>query len=373
MGNVFVLKDAGQEALLAARYRLAKFDVQIAEKPFRAGSIDYPHGSWILPDQPGLRPVVEEIAREFALDFDTVVTAPEAQSHSAIIPRIGVWVPWADTDMIGWIRFTLDQQKIPYTYLRDEEIRAGDLHKNVDIIIFGNVLLDLQGQIHGIERKAGPMAFKKTPEFPSLGAPVESDDITGGIGWNGLANFQQFVQDGGLLITLGSGSMLALESGFVRNVRRATLPNVSTPGVEVRVKFRNPEHPLAYGYPAVTSAFRSNGPIYDPPRRWLTMSYCTSCLNGPIDMSAVVLQWGTHPFDPGAEADTSTGMEGPIIVSGGGENVESLNGRPAILDFPVGNGRVLVYNFNPMYRDLNHSDYRFLWNGILNWDFIRKK
>ena len=30
----------------------------------------------------------------------------------------------------------------------------------------------------------------------------------------------------------------------------------------------------------------------DPPRRWLRMAYCTSCLDGPIDRRWVVLQWG---------------------------------------------------------------------------------
>src|SRR5438876_6389548 len=34
-------------------------------------------------------------------------------------------VPWADTDSIGWIRYILDQRKVPYVYLRDEDIRAG--------------------------------------------------------------------------------------------------------------------------------------------------------------------------------------------------------------------------------------------------------
>jgi hypothetical protein len=31
---------------------------------------------------------------------------------------------------------------------------------------------------------------------------------------------------------------------------------------------------------------------------------------------------------------------------------------------------VLAYNFNPMHRDLNHSDYRLLWNALLNWNAL---
>jgi hypothetical protein len=31
---------------------------------------------------------------------------------------------------------------------------------------------------------------------------------------------------------------------------------------------------------------------------------------------------------------------------------------------------VLAYNFNPVYRELNHSDYRLLWNALLNWHYL---
>ena len=266
--------------------------------------------------------------------------------------------------MIGWIRYTLDHEKVPYTYLRDEEIRAGNLNKIVDVIVYGNVLMDLQGQIHGIAKAGVPLAYKKTPDTPSLGTPAESDDISGGIGWAGLGNLQKFVEDGGVLMTMGAGSTLALESGFVRNIKRADVSGVRTPGAELRARFLQPAHPIAYGYPEVTSVFRSNYPLYDPPKRWLTMSYCTSCLDGPWDFSEIVMQWGTLPWQKEGTEDQ------PMVVSGGAKNVESLEGRPAILDVPLGNGRVLVYNFNPMHRDLNYSDFRLLWNGILNWHYL---
>ena len=59
-----------------------------------------------------------------------------------------------------------------------------------------------------------------------------------------------------------------------------------------------------------------------------------------------------------------------MVVSGGGKKLDELEGQPAILDVPSGKGRVLAFNFSPMHRDLNHSDYRFLWNGILNWSAL---
>jgi hypothetical protein len=375
-GPVFLLKDTGQEGLFAARYRLANFKVEIAEKAFRAGDIDFPPGSWILPSQDGLPDVLRSTAAELGLDFASVAGAPDVPHHATKTPRLGVWVPWADTDSIGWIRYSLDQRKIPYAYVRDEDIRAGILRDKIDVLIYGHVDLELAEQIQGLPKRWGPMPYKKTPQTPAFGTPAESDDITGGIGWEGLAKLQSFVEDGGLLVTLGSGSMLALEGGIVRGVRRVSggVPRSTqgggaeaaaaandavtrTPGAHVRASFARPDHPIAYGYPARTTLFRQNFPLYDAPRSWLRMAYCTTCLDGPLDRSAIVAEWGDRE---GA----------PFLVSGQVWGEAGLIGRPAILDMPEGRGHVVIFNFNPFHRDLNRGDHRLVWNAIINWQAI---
>ena len=376
VGTVYLLKDTGQEGLLEARYRLAAFHLDIAERAFTVAGADYPAGSWILRAQPGLADALRDASRQLGLDFNSAPSVPDVPHHSAKPPRLGVWVPWADTDTIGWLRYSLDQRKIPYTYVRDEDIRAGSLHDKFDVLLYGHVDLELAEQIQGIPKAWGPMAFKKTPQFPSLGTPAESDDITGGIGWEGLAQIQHFVEQGGLLVTLGSGTMLAIEGGIIRGVRRdsggvprstqgggsessaAAQQSVTrTPGSHVRVTFAKPEHPIAYGYPARTYVFRQNFALYSIPRRWLRMAYCTTCLDGPIDTRSVVLEWGDRA---GA----------PFVVSGQAWGEGNLIGRPAILDTPVGSGHVVTFNFNPLHRDLNRGDQRMLWNTIINWQAI---
>ncbi|MGA7360713.1 MAG: M14 family zinc carboxypeptidase, partial [Candidatus Sulfotelmatobacter sp.] len=221
-GPIYLLSDTGQESFLAARYRLADFEIQIAEREFEAGGTKFPAGSWILADQRGLRDAVLSASEELGLDFTQVSTQPDVPLHMAKAPRIGVWVPWADTDSIGWIRYSLDQRKVPYTYLRDEDIRAGNLRSRIDVLLYGHVDLELAEQIEGQPKTWSPMPFKKTAQTPSFGSPAESDDITGGIGYEGLAQIQHFIEDGGLMVTLGSGSMLALEGGLVRFVRRSS-------------------------------------------------------------------------------------------------------------------------------------------------------
>jgi hypothetical protein len=378
-GPVFLLKDTGQESLLAVRYRLAKFNLQIAEREFDANGEKYPQGSWIFSAQPGLNDALRSVANDFGLDFAGVASIPDVAKHDAKPPRIGVWVPWADTDSIGWVRYSLDQRQVPYTYVRDEDIRAGNLRDKFDVLLYGHVDLELAEQIVGLPKRWGPMPYKKTPQTPSFGTPAESDDIVGGIGYEGLAQIQKFVDDGGLMVTLGSGSMLALEGGIVRGVRRssggvprstqgggsdsaAAAQNAATrtPGAHVRVSFDRPDHPIAYGYPVNTWVFRQNFPLYDTPKKWLRMAYCTTCLDGPEDSSPVVMEWGSKDGSP-------------FVVSGQAWGEQNLIGRPAILDLPEGKGHVVAFNFNPMHRDLNRGDQRLLWNALLNWQAILAK
>ncbi|HYM77983.1 MAG TPA: M14 family zinc carboxypeptidase [Candidatus Dormibacteraeota bacterium] len=375
-GPTYLLKDTGQESFLAARYRLQNFEIQIAEQEFESGGEKFPAGSWILSDQPGLHDALQSTAKELGLDFIQTSATPSVAHHTAKAPRIGLWVPWADTDSIGWVRYSLDQRKVPYTYVRDEDIRAGNLRSKIDVLLYGHVDLELAEQIEGLPKAWSPMPFKKTAQTPSFGTPAESDDITGGIGYEGLAQIQRFIDEGGLMVTLGSGSMLALEGGLVRFVRRSSggVPRSTagggaasaaaaqqaatrTPGAHVRVTFDRPDHPIAYGYPAHTWVFRQNFPLYNTPRRWLRMAYCTTCLDGPEDRSGIVMEWGDSENKD-------------FVVSGQAWGEENLIGRPAILDMPVGKGHVVSFNFNPMHRDMNRGDQRLLWNALLNWQAI---
>jgi hypothetical protein len=334
----------------------------VAERAFTAGGVEYPAGSWILPDQPNLGAALAQVARELALDFTATPAAPaDVPTHEATMPRLAIWHAWADTQAVGWIRLTLDRQKVPYSYISDDDVKAGGLEERFDVIVWPETESDLQEQIHGIDRRWSPLPYTKTAEFPTHGLPDASDDITGGIGWKGLANLQQFVDRGGLLITLGNGSALALDGGLVRGVSHAPGGgSVWTPGVELKAKFLRAEHPTAYGYKPVDAVFRGNFTVYNVR---------------PADRRWVVLQWGTKPpkedREPGeATAEPASKDGSGMVVSGGAKNEDTLEGRPAILDVPLGKGHVLAYNFNPMHRDLNRSDYRLLWNAILNWQAL---
>ena len=151
-GPVYLLKDTGQESFLAARYRLANFEIQIAEREFEADGTKFPAGSWMLPANPDCTRPLCRPRPNWASTSRKFPRSPDVPHHTAKAPRIGVWVPWADTDSIGWIRYSLDQRKVPYTYLRDEDIRAGNLRARIDVLLYGHVDLEFAEQIEGLPK-----------------------------------------------------------------------------------------------------------------------------------------------------------------------------------------------------------------------------
>lgn len=355
----YLVRDSGQEAFLAARVRLAAFKVEAAEKPFSAGGKDYPAGSWIITGAPGLRAAIEKVAADFALDIDGAAAAPEVKRHLVDLPRIAVLQSWIDTQAPGWVRMIFDDQKIPYTLIMDEDVRKGGLRERFDLILFPETGRSLKDMATGIDAKFSPLAFTKTPQFPSHGTPTSTADMTGGFTWPGIQNVDDFVRRGGVLVTLGDAAALPFDGGIARDIRRATVRNLGNPGSELRVRFRRPDHPLAYGYPETISVFRAGEVAYDVR---------------PVDAGRVVLQWGTKiakddddeakPADDKAEKP----KDPPLLVSGGVKGGDDLVGKPALLDIEVGKGRVIAFGFDPIHRYQTESDFRLVWNAILNWN-----
>jgi hypothetical protein len=355
-GPHFLIRDTGQEALLAARVRLSRFDIEVAEQAFEVNGVGYPAGSWWIGDQPDLRPALEKVAAELGLDIQGVNRVPDVARHNLDLPRLGVLQTWNDTQSAGWLRMVFDEEEIPYLLIMDGDVRKGGLDERFDVILFPNTDDDLKEIINGIDPKHRPLPYTKTAEYPSHGSPTASEDITGGLTWRGVQNIEDFVRQGGVLVTLGGATTLPLDGGIARDVRRARVENLHTPGSELRARIRRPDHPIAYGYPETTSVFRENRPLYRVRK---------------ADEGRIVLQWGTKiPTDDDREGEEEPGdgKEEPLVVSGGIKGAKEILGKPAILDIPTGEGRVIAFDFDPIHRYLTLSDFRLVWNAILNWN-----
>jgi hypothetical protein len=357
-GAVYLVRDRGQEAMLAARVRLARFQVEAAEKPFAAGGRDYRAGSWIVRDQAGLREALDGVAAELDLEVAAVAAAPDVPRHPLDLPRLGLLQTWADTESAGWVRMILDDEKVPYTLVMDEDVRRGGLRDRFDAILYPNTYDSLKDIVQGVDPRHAPLAYTRTAEFATHGTPTSSADITGGLTWAGIGNIERFVRAGGVLVTLGGASTLPLDGGIARDVRRARVKDLSNPGSTLRARFRRPDHPIAYGYAETILALREDRPVYQVRR---------------ADRGRIVLQWGTvirdePDEDEAAAKDDPDRKKEPLVVSGGVKGAGQLEGKPAILDIPVGQGRVVAFDFDPIHRYLTLSDFRLVWNALLNWN-----
>jgi hypothetical protein len=378
-GEVFLLRDTGQTAFLEARVILGTNQVDAAEVAFTAGGVNYPPGSWIVQAP---REAVEEVARRTGLSFTAAATAPEVRRHLVDLPRLAVLHNWIDTQDAGWVRYTLERGKIPYTSINDDDLKRGNLAERFDVILFPTTHGGLAELVHGIDPKHGPLAYTKTPEFPSQGIPDGSEDITGGMGFEGLLNLDKFVRGGGVLLALGNAGTLPVEGGIVR----ATFPvqgSFNTPGSELRAKVVRPEHPIAYGYEGLTGVFRGNGPIFDVPksdRARIIVQFGTKKPEGEedevkdeakkdagIEVEDLDAQGAPAPA-AAAKAKPEKKEDARLVLSGFVRGEDAVNGKPAILDLPTGKGRVILYAFDPLHRYLNLADFRFVYNALLNWN-----
>jgi len=220
--------------------------------------------------QPGLSEALHQIADQLGLDFTVAPSVPIFR----ITPqstRLGVWVPWADTDSIGWVRYSRPAQS-PYIYIRDEDIRSGKLNDKIDVLLYGHVDLELAEQIQGLPKRWSQCLSRRRRKL-STSAFRRIRRHHCGIGYQGLAQIQDFVERGGLLITLGSGSMLPLEAGsfaasaaMPAGVPRSTQGGVATlpqprsapqraPLAPSPCLVRSPRSSIAYGYSPHTYDF----------------------------------------------------------------------------------------------------------------------
>ena len=56
------------------------------------------------------------------------------------------------------------------------------------------------------------------------------------------------------------------------------------------------------------------------------------------------------------------------VLSGLMRGAEQLRNRPALVDAPVGKGRVLLYAMNPIYRWQTFGEHGLVFNGLLYWN-----
>lgn len=304
-----------------------KYTLYRTDREINSGGKMFPRGSILI--RTAAPPLQEmEAMAALATAFGIRIYADESideqtfdRSFSKMTaPRLGLYKPWTANMDEGWTRWVLDTHEFIYNSLTNAEIQAGHLVDRYDAIILSD--FGASGILNG------HATGKLPPEY------------VGGIGTEGLANLRAFVEDGGTLICLNRATELPLEyfglgeKGIVNVVKKANQPKEDAffcPGSLLRVRI-DTRHPIGYGLERDMAIFFKSGPVFDGVRG---------------DVKAVA----TYPeFNP--------------LMSGWLEGEKRIRQKTALLETPLGDGRVVLFGFKPQHRGQSHGTFKLLFNAI---------
>jgi hypothetical protein len=338
----YAVLDHGSINMAVLRYRLRGEAVRIAEAPFKDGDHAIPAGSFLL-DAKAYEKLKAAVVPLGLKAVALKAPAPVA-SHEAALPRVAVYSTWGSTQNVGWVRYAFDQFETPYDLIFKDEVRKGGLRAKYDVIVVPSQGRSAKNLVFDIPERGKPLPYTKTAEFPTQGAYGSSPDIRGGMGLAGLDELRKFVEAGGVLITLGEASAVPAEFGLAPDVEVARPSKAFyAPGPIVSAKVEKPKHPIFYGYP-------EGQPM---TVRWAS----TALLSLPVrDQNDVLMSF------PGGDKAVQSGL-----MVGASE----VKDRPAIVDLPVGQGQILMFTTNPVYRWQNFGEFRMLYNALFNVAHLR--
>jgi hypothetical protein len=260
-------------------------------------------------------PVMRQAAADLGLVFTGVSERPAGAALRLRPVRVGLVDRHGGWSSSGWIRFLLERFDFPFEVVLPDALDAGGLASVYDVLI-----------------------------LPSEAAPRHRE---GGITVAGtVPRLQQFVEDGGTLLAIGKSAAIGAHLGLPvsnplveRQQDGSMLPlfrdKYYVPGSLLRVAVDNTE-PLAYGFEDGVDVFFDNSPVFR--------------------------------LEPGAAARgvrPVAWFAGPApLRSGWARGQAYLEDAIAVLDAPMGKGRVLLFGPEITFRAQPHGTFKFLFNGI---------
>jgi hypothetical protein len=271
--------------------------------------------------------------------------------------------------------------------------------------------------VRGVPKRSdseAPIPWQKSDVTPNMGqSPDNTADMRGGMGVTGVANLQQFIESGGLFITVGSNAAIPIDYGITEGVSIQDARQLQARGSVINAAFADRKSPIAYGYDEKLAVYFNQAPLFQ------TGGFGGGGFGGrggggggggafgqqegrPSGRGGLsdpdVIQ-GRRPLPPqppappsedGIPEELRTQLAGQLpppemrprvvlrfaseeknlLVSGMLAGGSELAGKPAVIDVPVGKGHVVMFANNPMWRHQTHGSFSMLFNAALNFDHL---
>ena len=405
-GSVLAIANTAQVSLLPLVYKLKGAGVQVVDKAFDADGKHYPAGSLLITgtDDAQITPMLHDLS----LDAAHLAAAPTVPAHAATAPRVAFMHTWLATQTEGWWRYAFDTAGVPYDYINTQTVAGeADLRGKYDVIIFAPVGGGgSQGIINGIPMWNNAMPWQKSDLTPNLGRIDSTADIRPGLGYDGLAHLRHFVEQGGLLITCEDTAQFAIDMGLAPGVSAGAHGDARVVGTILNTVFVDRDSPVAFGYGAGVPVISANGMFFN-------VSNTLGNRGGRVLMDP----YSERPTGRGSvdDSDLPTGRkitEAETLVKQQPWEAKKLNEeemrnnlslipaelRPSVIlrfsdgksllldglldkggtiaehavvvDAHLGQGNVLLFGNNPVYRGETVGSYAMVFNAILNYQHL---
>jgi hypothetical protein len=409
-GGVFAIANSAQSSLLGLVYKVKPEHVAVSEKAFDVDGKHFSAGTLLISGvaEDTLMPALKDAQ----LDAVRLAAMPQVATHAAAAPRVAFMHSWQATQTEGWWRYAFDKAGIPYAYMSTQNIGSiEDLRAKYDVIIFAPVGRSSSDQIlNGSPMYGNAVPWQKTELTPNLGAMDQTADIRPGMGYDGLKHLREFVEKGGLLITCEDTAQFAVDMGLAPGVSVSPHGDARVVGSVLNSVFVTPENPVAWGYGAGLPVMSADG-----------MTFTVSNTVGRAGGGRMLMDpYQARPTGRGAvgDADIPQGRKvtEPVILPQAKAweprplNEEQMRNNPnlipvqyrpevvlrfaeakellasglldkgmsiaehaIVVDAHLGDGNVLLFANNPVYRGETVGSYPLVFNAIMNFSHLQRQ
>jgi len=331
-GGAFVFSSGDNGSITAALALLeAGARVERSREPFKLGGSSYPAGSYVVRGGGVSNSRLREIGETSGVRFQA--GSPGTATLPMRVPRIGLYKAWVANMDAGWIHYLFDSYRIPFRFVTNAELRAGDLQERLDVLILP-------------DQSAGQIL-----EGHAVG--TVPPDYVGGIGDEGVVALREFVEEGGRLVCNNRSCDLPVDHFHLplqKVLEGVPADSFNCPGAILKTEFEA-GHPLAWGMAEKGMVFFSGGQAYTP--------------EGPPPGEAQADRPSSGE-DEGMQVEVVARYpEEPRLLSGWMVGDQRIRGKASALEVDVGEGKILLFGFNVHNRGQARATLKLLFNALL--------
>jgi hypothetical protein len=347
---------------------------------------------------------------DLALDGVHLSVTPAVPAHAVAAPRVAMMHTWLATQTEGWWRYAFDAEGVPFDYISTQTAaKEEDLRSKYDVIVFAPVARASAADIlDGLPAWNNVLPWEKTDLTPNLGNVATTPDMRPGLGYDGLAHLKKFVEQGGLLITCEDTAQFAVDMGLAPGVSVVPRSDARVVGSVLDTVLVNAENPVAFGYEKSVPVMSANGmafnisntlghsggrmlmdPYAERPTGRGTVEDSDQPLGRKIaEAEALQKQQPWQAPRLNEEQTRNNPLVIPVklrpevilrftdnkslLLDGLLDKGNSIAEHAVVVDAHLGDGNVLLFANNPIYRGETIGTYGLVFNAILNHDHLTR-